>query len=459
MSHDKLLALHTDWLNQSSVYFDSSRIPLQEPEIVTRGLSRVSREGLWLYSKFGYSVFGMSWLSGINYLLPNQQLIKRPNSGWKLEQKQDPFYSPTQLRAEKEIPWGIRDRLNEMLLSTTEDIILPLSSGYDSRLLLWALRDIPRERIFCYTYGTSFPQASSREAVVAKELAEREGVRWNLIPLGNHKYLEPSWVDKFGFHTHLHGTHAMQFYQRISELHEASESVVISGLVGDLFAGKISVKKIEKPQHLMRLAYSHGVSLRDKDLTSPQSSLNFLAQYFEEREQYWHDPKFRMVELGRAKMRLLNYLIRVPESFGFRVETPFTWQDTAVSMMSLPSERRRGRVWQSEFFAQEGLNVRAKGRTTLSLDFQNLMIDQRSNFRLENVSHLFSSATLRDVQGLSPSVFEAVFLLSSVGGSKKSAAANKWGFASPTTRKYCASQIISPISWYQSKISEKLTFE
>lgn len=446
----------TDWLNQASVFFDGSKTPINEKDIVSRGHHRVSTEGLWLYSKFGYSVFGFSWLSGINYLLPNQELKKISDGSWTLAEREDPYHLPTVTHSEKEIPWLLRDRMNQRFRGTSEQVIVPLSGGYDSRLILWALRDISRDRIFCYTYGPSFPQKASREAQVASQLAQKEGVFWQLIPVGNFRYLEPEWIEKFGFHTHAHGMLTMQFFQRISEFHDPLESVVLSGLVGDAFAGKVSVPPIQRKEHLLKLGYSHGRSLRDKDLVARPNNLDFLHTYFTDRSDYWDDPKFRIVELVRAKMILLSYLVKVPESLGFKVEAPLISQELAMSMLSLPDERRKGRRWQADFFDKEGLSAKNIGRTNISLDFQNLMLDQEVRFDFSNLEGIYTDSVIDKVQNIDPSIWETVTVLSKIGGSKKSAAAHLFKTVSPSIDKYFSSQIIAPISWYQSQINEKL---
>ena len=56
-------------------------------------------------------------------------------------------------------------------------IVVPLSGGLDSRLILIALRDRGAENVLAFTYGV----ANSREASISREVAERLGYRWEFV--------------------------------------------------------------------------------------------------------------------------------------------------------------------------------------------------------------------------------------------------------------------------------------
>lgn len=451
--------VETDWLGLKTAYFKENMEPITEHGMLLEKQRIVSAEGLMIYSSFGYSAFGSSWLQGISKLLPNQELVLTSEAQWALQTKDDPFFNKSTEFDEKDIPWTIRDRLNRRLAGTEEHIILPLSGGFDSRLLLWALRDLPRERIHCFTYGSSFPQRESREAVLASHLAKSEGVSWQLVPVGNHRYLEPEWIKRYGFHFHAHGMMHMQFYSRISDQFDPAKSVVLSGLVGDLFSGKITVDPIRRASELTLLGLTHGRNLKGGDLPKVRSNFEIRQNYFSERAVNLADPKYRIVELIRTKMNLLRYLIEVPESFGFRVLAPLVEQDIAMSMLNLPEERRKNRRWQTEFFEQEGLfpsRLQKSGLTNLSLDYQNLMLDQENRFEFKNLSHLFSAKTLEKASSIHPSIMETLFVLSRFGGSKKSALTHLYPLFSRSIHSLRIAEILAPLSWYSQSMGEKL---
>lgn len=67
-----------------------------------------------------------------------------------------------------------------------ETVVLPLSGGYDSRLIAWMLKKYGIEDVLCYTYGV----ASNPERVIAERVAKTLGFKWRFI-----EYDAQRWVD------------------------------------------------------------------------------------------------------------------------------------------------------------------------------------------------------------------------------------------------------------------------
>ena len=82
------------------------------------------------------------------------------------------------------------DRLHllvfEELLSSLRDraIIVPLSGGLDSRLLVCMLRRLGARDVVCFTYGSG----RNLEARTSRRVAERLGYRWLLVPYGGRDW-------------------------------------------------------------------------------------------------------------------------------------------------------------------------------------------------------------------------------------------------------------------------------
>src|SRR5690606_19330280 len=135
-------------------------------------------------------------------------------------------------------------------------IVIPLSGGMDSRLLLWCIRD--KARVRAYTYGLSKDQGQSTEIVHARILAERLGIRWEQITLGHfHRYF-PEWYAHFGLATHAHGMYHFEFYTNIRE-RLAGGQAFLSGIVGDAWAGSFSPPSINSADELLSLGLTHGM--------------------------------------------------------------------------------------------------------------------------------------------------------------------------------------------------------
>jgi len=149
----------------------------------------------------------------------------------------------------------------------------------------------------------------------------------------------------------------MEFYDKIINENELdNNSTLLSGIIGDAWAGSLKTVKISNSKEIKKLAYSHGFSL-DTSFYKGTLENKLQNKFFEENKISINDPLIQVVTMMRLKMILLSYLTTVPESFGLRTWTPFLNFDIAVQMLSLPEEMRINRKWQDEFFKEKGLDV------------------------------------------------------------------------------------------------------
>ena len=75
----------------------------------------------------------------------------------------------------------------------------------------------------------------------------------------------------------------------------------------------------------------------------------------------------------RVKMILLSYLMQLPEYFGFITYSPFLNFDIVTKMLKISDERKENRIWQTDFFAQnnidlDSMNLKGTKSNTLDLD-------------------------------------------------------------------------------------------
>src|SRR5690554_678691 len=86
--------------------------------------------------------------------------------------------------SDQEVAALLNDLNNKLVISALESydqIILPLSSGYDSRMILAALSTRPdlKEKLYCFTYGS----IGSVEVEAGRRLTTELGVKWDFIDL------------------------------------------------------------------------------------------------------------------------------------------------------------------------------------------------------------------------------------------------------------------------------------
>lgn len=126
--------------------------------------------------------------------------------------------------------------LNKMLVSESlegaDRIILPLSSGYDSRMLLaGAIEDEKiKSRLRCYTYTPNM----SLETRPARELARIAGVSWEKVqlPVDSFSMTRLKQVlGIFGSTQHVHGKYQLDFLEEIKHGITPGRSVLMTGYI------------------------------------------------------------------------------------------------------------------------------------------------------------------------------------------------------------------------------------
>lgn len=82
----------------------------------------------------------------------------------------------------------VLDRVLKRLIDYVDGrtIVVPLSGGYDSRLIVLMLKRLGYENIVAFSYG----KPGNKEAMVSKEVAEKLGIRWEFVPYSNEQWYE-----------------------------------------------------------------------------------------------------------------------------------------------------------------------------------------------------------------------------------------------------------------------------
>jgi len=125
-------------------------------------------------------------------------------------------------------------------LAEADDVVLPLSAGYDSRLIFAVLAEEEKTRgnLRCYTYGG----AGSLEVESARRLTLKKNVDWKHIELPcsflSRTRLE-AISDIFGASLHMHGMYQMEFMDEIIKKYGVSASTrFTSGFMTGVPAGQ-----------------------------------------------------------------------------------------------------------------------------------------------------------------------------------------------------------------------------
>jgi len=351
-----------NWIGASPKFFSSSNNEVFGSHLANMNGKEKDKLGLFLYLKAGYCVFGRTPYRDVRFLRANQTLagpkILDTNYGF-LEKLAYQDTSKVDTALELISKW-----VQEMEKSTEGKIIVPLSGGLDSRLLLSMIQD--RSRIEAFTYGQSWNESKSNEVKRAEALSKKMGFNWRHIVLKGYSRFTPAWIETRGASSHAHGMYQMEFYSQIEKL-VPKNSVVLSGIIGDALAGSLSKVSISEPEDLWKLTLSHQINassviscMESEDLC--QEVDKFLTLEFESYESLFYSKRVTDLLTLQNKNMLLRYLLEIPELFGLESRSPFLDENIGTGLLCLEENEREDRKWQKEYLKKIGLDDQDIGK-------------------------------------------------------------------------------------------------
>jgi asparagine synthase (glutamine-hydrolysing) len=120
-------------------------------------------------------------------------------------------------------------------------LVVPLSGGYDSRLIGVSLRDFGARDVVCFSYGLP----GNWEAKISQKLARHLGFRWEFVPYSAERWRAWGASTAFGSYCRSAGNLSsiphVQDWPAVAELHRErridAASVFVPGHSGDFVAG------------------------------------------------------------------------------------------------------------------------------------------------------------------------------------------------------------------------------
>lgn len=381
---DDEIVIENDWLASIPIFYNSKEKIISTLCNLCLVDKKIDPEGLSNFCEFGYSVFEQTIFHDVKYMKHFSKLTLA--EGICIENKPDPVLDDEFLAACSDESSTIK--IMKEYMSTIEseldgDILLPTSGGYDSRILNYFIND--KSKIKSFTYGITKDQSKSEEVVHAKKISEIYNTDWEQIELKNFHQYTKSWLDIYGFSTHTHGMYQIEFYQNILKKYKLLNPTFLSGIFGDIWAGSVNYKKIQSFQDINSLGYSHGMSLQLEKLKTKHDS-KYKKDFFNQYGAFVNNNKLNAVFTIRLKMTLISYLTQIPEYFGLPVWTPFLNFDIAKMTLNIPEERRKDRLWQSDFFSNVGLDIESMGLKTSKANKLDYEMALHTNFEPINIS-------------------------------------------------------------------------
>lgn len=343
-----------NWVGYRTLFYNKETQRYSEDihQVIDYANLEIDPEGLAAYLDYGYSVFGRTPVKDVQYLLPDQSLHlveEKIEVVQTADQTIDLLGIPS---TEDDVLERLQAAVNSWAEGFSEDILIPTSGGFDSRLMNVLLRD--KSRIHAYTYGTSSNQQASRESVYAQLLSQRLGTQWKRIPLGVFNVYIQQWYDQFGPAVAASGTYHIEFYNKIQVREQGNPMRLLSGIIGDAWAGAVQVPKILDLSGYSALGHTHGMTADARRATKTDYR-SLIEPLFDRQKDALKSPEYRIITAMRTKMMMLQYLITVPERMGYPGYSPFLEESIALSMLNLPKERRTNRLWQQDYFRRKNL--------------------------------------------------------------------------------------------------------
>lgn len=222
------------------------------------GPADVNPDGTAALAQAGFTIGADTIYRGVRQLLPGQYLLAcggavtvahyhqwRP---WRPDADADPADLAAPLAA-------LHERLIEKLAASANgrEILVPLSAGLDSRMILSGLVEAGYPRLRAFAYGLP----GNREAVVSRQVAAKLGVPWEFVPYSNAMVRRVHATEAHAryrrYADSLTGIHFPQDYPALDALlgdgRMDGETVVVNGQSGDFITGNHVLPPLTEPAH------------------------------------------------------------------------------------------------------------------------------------------------------------------------------------------------------------------
>jgi asparagine synthase (glutamine-hydrolysing) len=264
----------------------------------------------------------------------------------------------------------VHGRVFRRLIASVEGrpIVVPLSGGYDSRLIAVALRDLGAKDVLCYSYGVP----GNWESRISKELAEHLGFRWEFVPYSAERWR--AWASTEAFRDYfrsagnLTSVPHVQDWPAVSELGGqgklAAGAIFVPGHTGDFVTGGhvpkwfVSRARVSRRQVFDSIHAAH-YSLWDL----PSGKARELREAFDRRIEAVIGPVpecspeqagdlCERWELQERQAKFICNSLRVYESFGHGWRLPWYDAELLDFWARVPIRLRTGRKLYLEYVAR-----------------------------------------------------------------------------------------------------------
>lgn len=298
---------------------------------------------------FGYCLNEKIIGSNAKRITPNSIAIKY-SKNWKVKNFFNIFYSYNSVKfSSKTLHNILKFQLSEFLKKIgNRQVVVPLSGGYDSRLILVLLYELKVENVICYTYGSE----KHEEVQISENVAKTLGYYWKFIKYDSFKissFIKSDEYSKFIFSHNYAIPHIQDFYA-VKELMKDSmvenDAIFLPGHSADFVAGShipiLKKNKIYTKLDLkFRILYDHGIN-------NYRKAFYFIFKNFlnTKKRQFKYDEFINEYEYWDYYNRQISYITKsckVYQHFGFEYYMIFWNNSIANYFLSLRLTERTNR--------------------------------------------------------------------------------------------------------------------
>jgi asparagine synthase (glutamine-hydrolysing) len=244
-------------------------------------------------------------------------------------------------------------------------LAVPLSGGYDSRLIGASLRELGARDVVCYSYGVP----GNWESRISQELANYLGFRWEFVPYSPERWRDWAARERFAAYFRAAGNLTsvphIQDWPAVLELQRDGrvppDSVFVPGHSGDFLAGShiptsYAGRSLITRRELLDSLLSAHYSLWDW----PSGRQRELREQFDRRIEAVVGPiadgapeqaadVFERWDLQERQAKFIANSARVYEDFGFEWRLPLFDHELMDFWARIPLELRVARKLYFEF--------------------------------------------------------------------------------------------------------------
>ncbi len=265
-----------------------------------------------------------------------------------------------------------------------KQILLPLTSGYDSRLIACLLKEFGMKEVICATWG----RESMPERITAEKVARKLGYRYIFIPydekLTGSFEKEPGTFHFLHYCGHFSSMPYLQDYfairQMLAEGILSSGDIALPGLSGDFIRGShlydelLSQNDPEIALEIMRMFGTSYVRGKEEKEMLLQTMLRY---HFDELGNLPGRLKFDLWDYTERQCKFIGNSSRVYPYFGIQNFTLLLDRELVRFFLSLPADQRIGAQLYNEtleklIFKSAGVDFDLKKKVPTSRKFSSV---------------------------------------------------------------------------------------